>query len=71
MIFGVFYSYYYNFQVGETPLLFAYFKAYHYNSSFSTRCHKRRKKKITCGARASVIGERGYNEIYIFVYAYS
>jgi hypothetical protein len=30
-----------------------------------------RRKKMTNGARASVIGERGCNEVYVFVYACS
>jgi len=30
---------------------------------------KRRKKNMICGARTSVIEERGCNEVYIFLYA--
>jgi hypothetical protein len=29
---------------------------------------KKRKKKMTYGARMPVVGERGYNEIYVVVY---
>ena len=32
---------------------------------------KRRKKNMICGARTSVIEERGCNEVYIFIYAFS
>jgi hypothetical protein len=32
---------------------------------------KRRRKKMTCGVRASVIGERGMNEIYVFIYSWA
>ena len=31
----------------------------------------RRKKKMTCGARESVIGERAFNAIYVFIYTCS
>ena len=32
---------------------------------------ERMKKKMTCGARESVIGERVFNAIYIFIYTCS
>ena len=32
---------------------------------------ERRKKKMTCGARESVVGERVFNAIYVFVYTCS
>ena len=32
---------------------------------------ERRKKKMTCGARESVIGERAFNAIYVFIYTCS
>ena len=34
----------------------------------SPKEEKRRRKKMTCGARESVIGERAFNAIYVFVY---
>jgi hypothetical protein len=33
--------------------------------------NERRKRKMTSGAHTSTIGERGCNEVYIFVYACS
>ena len=30
---------------------------------------ERGKKKMTCGARVSVTGERGCDEVYVFIYA--
>ena len=32
---------------------------------------ERWKKKMTCGARESVIGERAFNAIYVFIYTCS
>jgi len=32
---------------------------------------ERMKKKMTCGARESVIGERVFNAIYVFIYTCS
>jgi hypothetical protein len=37
----------------------------------SARKDEKRRKKMTCGASASVIGERGCNEIYVVLYACS
>ena len=33
--------------------------------------NEKRRKKMTGGARTSVIEKRGYNEVYVFIYACS